>query len=203
MIIDLHCHSIYSRDNHLDPQDLIDRAVELGLDGVCFTEHYSVQASLPVTRLMFPHGFLVLRGVEISTDCGHLLAYGLKDDSWNKWGTNSHLVLGKVIETVHCLGGVCVPAHPFRGWESMGERVFNVVGLDAVETYNGGNDYDRNLLAVSAAEELSIPSIGGSDCHRVDQVGRAYTYFRNNVSDMDGLVGEIKAGRCLGMMREW
>ena len=64
MKLDLHCHSKYSLDNCMDPQDLVCRAIEMGLDGVCFTEHFSFEASWPVDRLSVPPGFLVFRGVE-------------------------------------------------------------------------------------------------------------------------------------------
>jgi predicted metal-dependent phosphoesterase TrpH len=198
MLIDLHCHSRYSYDNHLEPEDLMDRALELGLDGVCFTEHFSVEASLPVTSIESPDGFLVLRGVEVATDCGHLLVYGPRDDSWNLWGGNNFLNLSEVLASVHRLGGICVPAHPFRGWESMGERVYSVPGLDALETHNGANTSEMNQRAVKVALELKLPSVGGSDCHRADQVGRAFTEFSNPIRNMEDLVGEIRSGRCRG-----
>lgn len=199
MIIDLHCHSKFSQDNHLEPEDLIRRAKELGLDGVCFTEHHSIQCSWPLERMKLPERFLVFRGVEISTDCGHLLVYGLKDDSWNTWGRNSYLKLPRIIEAVHSLGGICVPAHPFRGWESLGEVIYSAEGLDAVETHNGVNGTMQNRIAMEAAEKLGLPSLGGSDCHYVDQVGRACTEFLNPIRTLEDLVREIKAGNCRGI----
>jgi predicted metal-dependent phosphoesterase TrpH len=198
MKIDLHCHSKYSLDNHLDPEDLILRARRLGLDGVCFTEHHSYQCSWPVSRMKIPDGFLVLRGVEVSTDSGHLLVYGVLDDSWNRWGRNNYLKLGKVVESVHSLGGVCAPAHPFRGWESLGDKVFSAGNLDAIETHNGVNGPKHNGLAQEAALKLGLPSIGGSDCHYIDQVGRSYTVFDNPVRNIQDLVREISAGNCRG-----
>jgi histidinol phosphatase-like PHP family hydrolase len=42
MKIDLHCHSKYSGDNHLEPEDVIEEAIKLNLDGVCFAEHYTM-----------------------------------------------------------------------------------------------------------------------------------------------------------------
>ena len=40
MIIDLHNHTIpLSRDSSLNPRDLIGKISELGIDGVCLTEH--------------------------------------------------------------------------------------------------------------------------------------------------------------------
>jgi hypothetical protein len=91
----------------------------------------------PLERIRIPEGFYVFRGVEISTDHGHLLVYGLKDDSWNIWSSHTYLNASQVIENVHRLGGICVPAHPFRGWDSFGENVLKIDGIDAIETHNG------------------------------------------------------------------
>lgn len=74
MWIDTHCHTRHSHDNWLEPLDLVRRAKQLGLDGVCITEHHSYEASAPVEAVARGEGFLLLRGVEISTDRGHLLA---------------------------------------------------------------------------------------------------------------------------------
>ena len=198
MILDLHCHSKYSHDNHLEPADLIRRAFDLGLDGVCFTEHHSVNASRPVERLAIPDNFLVLRGAEVSTDSGHLLVYGIKDDSWNRWGRNNYLKLDQVLESIHEMGGICIPAHPFRGWESIGDLVYSVTGFDAIETHNGVNGPSQNEPAFEASLKLSLPSVGGSDCHYADQVGRAFTEFDNTIGSMDDLIREVRAGNCRG-----
>ena len=80
MWIDCHCHTRFSYDNWLEPLDLIRRAKAIGLDGVVVTEHHSYEASAPVETIARDEGFLLLRGVEISTDRGHLLAYGIEDD---------------------------------------------------------------------------------------------------------------------------
>ena len=201
MNIDLHCHTKYSEDNHLEPEDLIGRALERGLDGVCLTEHHSMRCSKPVLRIKVPETFLVLRGVEVSTDSGHLLVYGVEDDEWNQWGRNNHLKLEKVIESVHSLGGVCVPAHPFRGWQSIGQKVFSVQGFDGIETHNGNNALPQNEPAILAAQALGLPSVGGSDCHDVDRVGLAYTVFSSHIRNMSDLMLAIKAGNCRGVTR--
>jgi predicted metal-dependent phosphoesterase TrpH len=115
MRVDLHCHTKYSYDSFLGPEELIEQAIKMNLDGVCFTEHHSLMASRPVEKIEIPEGFHVFRGLEISTDRGHLLVYGLRDDSWNIWNRNNYLNVFRVLEKVHALGGICVPAHPFRG----------------------------------------------------------------------------------------
>lgn len=200
MKIDLHCHSKYSHDTYFDPAALIRQAQQIGLDGVCFTEHFSVDTSMAVEKINVHDGFRVFRGVEISTAWGHLLVYGLKDDVWNRWGRDHYLDVENVIRAVHELGGICAPAHPFREWSSFGKRVFDLEGLDAVETHNGRNTASENHQALMAAQALGLPCIGGSDCHRKDQVGLGYTRFENRVSNMDELVAEIRAGRCCGVV---
>jgi len=199
MIIDLHCHTKYSYDCYLEPMDLIKRASELGLDGVCITEHYSYALSRAVTNIDQVDGFLILRGLEISTKRGHLLAYGVKDDSWNTWSRDNYLDTWEVIRNVHLRGGICVPAHPFRGWDSLEDAIFTIDGLDALETHNGSNSLDENEKAIHAASSLKLPSIGGSDCHSSEQVGRALTEFFNPIQTIDDMVGEIKKGNCRGV----
>jgi predicted metal-dependent phosphoesterase TrpH len=202
MKIDLHCHSRYSHDNYLSPRRLIEMAIQRNLDGVCFTEHYSVSASQPVEKIQVPDRFHIFRGVEISTDYGHMLAYGLKDDSWNIWSRNNYLNAFKVIERVHTLGGICVPAHPFRGWESFAENVLYVEDIDAIETHNGKNSAEQNRQAFDAAQLRKLPSVGGSDCHNEEEVGRAFTVFENPVHSIEELIEEIKKGRCKGIHTE-
>jgi len=200
MKIDLHCHSKYSEDNPLEPEEVIEQAIQLNLAGVCFTEHDSMTPSWALEKIGIPEGFFVFRGVEISTDRGHLLAYGLKDDSWNIGPSHTHLNALQMIENVHRLGGICVPAHPFRGWDSFGEDVFRTDGFDAIETHNGLNLGDMNQKAIQAAITRKLPSVGGSDCHKKEQVGRAFTEFKNPVHTIDELVEEIKKGNCKGMI---
>ncbi len=171
----------------------------MNLEGVCFTEHHLMIPSWPLEKIRIPEGFYVFRGVEISTDHGHLLVYGLKDDSWNIWSSHTYLNASQVIENVHRLGGICVPAHPFRGWDSFGENVFKIDGIDAIETHNGIDLENMNHKAIHIASLRNLPSIGGSDCHSKEQVGRAFTEFKNPVVTMEELIEEIKKGNCKGV----
>lgn len=199
MLIDLHCHTKYSYDCYLEPLDLIKRAKEVNLDGICITEHYSFTLSRHIANVDQGGDFLILRGLEISTNMGHLLVYGVKDDSWNTWSKDNYLDIFGVIRNVHLQGGICVPAHPFREWNSLGDAIFNVDGFDAFETHNGSNSLDENQKAIRAAYSLKLPSIGGSDCHRIEQVGSAVTEFLNPIKTIDDMIREIKKGNCRGL----
>ena len=92
-----------------------------------------------------------------------------------------------------------MPAHPFRGWDSFGDHVLRIEGFDAIETHNGPNLEDETRKAIHAAQMRNLPSIGGSDCHNKEQVGRGFTEFKNPVHTIDELIEEIKRGNCRGM----
>jgi predicted metal-dependent phosphoesterase TrpH len=200
MWIDTHCHTKHSYDNWLEPLDLIRRAKALGLDGAVITEHYSYEASAPVEQVGRDEGFLILRGVEIATDKGHLLAYGVEDDGWNIWGRDSYLPLEEVIERINDLGGICAPAHPFRhvGLASLMEGLLELKDIVAVESHNGVNVESDNELAMQAAAALELPTLGGSDCHKTVAVGRCATDFSQPVHDMASFIAAVKAGACRG-----
>jgi predicted metal-dependent phosphoesterase TrpH len=199
MRIDLHCHSRYSYDNYLDPLQVVSRARELNLDGVCFTEHLSYGASRFVEKMDPPEGFLILRGVEISTNKGHLLVYGVTDDSWNTWHRDFHLDILQVMSNVKALGGICVPSHPFRGWDALGKEVFDIKGFDAIETHNGVSTEEENRTALEAAESLGVPTIGGSDCHRIEPLGKTFTEFWVEFTNVEEMIEAIKGGNCRGV----
>jgi predicted metal-dependent phosphoesterase TrpH len=200
MWIDCHTHTRYSNDNYLEPEVLVRRARALGLDGIVVTEHHSVEVSEPVERIGRAEGFLVLRGVEISSDRGHLLAFGIEDDGWNLWGRNNYIPLVPLIERINELGGLCVPAHPFRefGLASLLEGLLDLTGIAGVETHNGGNVDSDNDLAISAAAAMELPTLGGSDCHKEEAIGRCATEFTQPVTDMASLMAAIRAGACRG-----
>lgn len=200
MWIDTHCHTKYSYDNWLEPLDLIRRAKALGLDGVCITEHYSYEASEPVERIGRDEGLLILRGVEIATDKGHLLAYGMEDDGWNIWGRDSYLPLEEVIARINELGGICAPAHPFRnvGLASLMEGLLELRNIAAVESHNGVNAESDNDLAIKASAHMQLPTLGGSDCHKTVAVGRCATKFSQPVDDMASFIAAVRAGACRG-----
>lgn len=198
MRIDLHCHTKYSGDSMLEPTDLIRRARELGLDGVGVTEHNSYQASEPIERIAGEEGFVVLRGVEISSSVGHLIIFGVEDDSL--YGTRTRIYRNvkaeSVIEAVVAHGGVIIPSHPFRdgGLYSAGRHVFRLKDIVTIEALNGQNTDSENRAALDACRQMGISGTGGSDCHFTGWVGTCITEFDNDISNEQELIVELKAG---------
>ena len=109
MKIDLHTHTSWgSACAYMDPDQLIKRAREVGLDGVCLTEHDQVWRSETIKRLRDKHDFPVFGGVEVSTDLGHILAFGLNEPVLDIYHARD---LRRVVDEA---GGVMIAAHPFR-----------------------------------------------------------------------------------------
>jgi predicted metal-dependent phosphoesterase TrpH len=78
LIIDIHTHTYpTSDDSSLLPDELIQEAIRIGLDGICITDHDGFWKPQDIAELSKRHGFLVLPGCEVTTEEGHLLVYGL------------------------------------------------------------------------------------------------------------------------------
>ena len=78
MLIDLHTHSRpASGDSALDADELVRRAAAAGLDGVALTEHDYLRPASEGGELSERHGIVVLCGIEVTTDIGHVLVFGL------------------------------------------------------------------------------------------------------------------------------
>ena len=71
MRIDLHIHTApLSACSYIDPQELIQEARRLKLDGICLTEHQVVWDPAEVDRLAEKAGIRIFRGNEFTTDSG-------------------------------------------------------------------------------------------------------------------------------------
>jgi predicted metal-dependent phosphoesterase TrpH len=194
--VDLHVHTKYSGDNDADPEETLIRAIELGLHGIAFTEHYSYGASEPVEMLKEKYGdrILILRGVEFSTNEGHCLIFGADTD---RLGIKNAPV-AEVIRFVTMAGGVVFPSHPYRPGTSLGALVQSIEGITGLEGYNGANMHAFNVRAIDAASARKLPYTGGSDAHSPREVGSCFTEFSDYVTP-DNFIDLLKAGRYWGM----
>ncbi|MCS6884022.1 MAG: PHP domain-containing protein [Acidobacteriota bacterium] len=194
MIVDLHVHTIYSGDSLIAPEEVIDQAVELGLDGICITEHDCYELSGVAELLAENMPIKVFRGVEVSTDLGHMLVYGVSD--WQNFPKVKPVPAQMLIDFARERGGVCIPAHPFRfASDGIADRIETLAGIFAIEGWNGRCDAQETRLALDYAERCGLKVIGGSDAHVLGHLGTCVTVFENRVETIAELVAELKAGR--------
>jgi len=205
MLIDLHTHTKrHSWDSLLDVNDLIDRAKQCGLDGICLTEHDIFWDPDDVRDLSKRHDFLVIPGVEINTDDGHFLCFGLQAYVFGMHRTKD------LAAHVIAAGGAMVAAHPYRRNlppPTTGEAEY-VRALDstskrhawtfcaAMERVNGRGSDRENGFSSRIIDTIEIAAVAGSDSHQWTDIGRCATEFAARVEDVAGLIEELKAGRC-------
>lgn len=196
--IDLHVHSRHSGDNDSDPEESVVRAIDQGLDGIAFTEHYSYGASEPVEVLREKYGnqIMIFRGVEFSSAEGHCLVFGVDTDRLDMKGASCEAV----VNIVNRRGGVVIPSHPYRYGNSLGDHIRYVAGICAVEGYNGCNMHEMNARAVEIACALNLPYTGGSDAHSPSEVGSCYTEFDHDVT-YENFIVALREGRYRGIDR--
>lgn len=199
----MHCHTQEgSVDGQVPIEAYINRLKELGYDGMMVTDHDSYRAY----RYYRDHlkdkidDFVVLKGIEYDTlDAGHMLVL-MPSKVKLKILEHRGLPLKLLIPIVHKYGGILGPAHPF------GERFMSIysTGLykkdrsiteqfDFIEVYNCCEDEQTNKKAAMMAKRYRKPGLGGSDSHKMDCIGLAYTEIGEYVKTEDEMIAYIKA----------
>jgi len=204
VLIDLHTHTHpLSHDSLLSPDELIEAAKAARLDGVCLTEHDFFWDPTEVAALRKRHNFLVIPGIEVNTEDGHIVVFGL-----DRFVYGMHRVheLARLAQTA---GAVMIAAHPYRrqlpfelrhegDWTQALERaVANpaVAHVTAIETQNGRGTDRENAFSTEVAARLNLPNTGSSDAHERKDIGRAATQLDRKITNLEGLITELRAGR--------
>lgn len=204
MKIDMHCHvKEGSIDSRIAIEEYIRRLQEKGIDGMLVTDHDTYNGF----RYWKNHikgkkyrDFVVLKGIEYDTvDAGHVLIImpqGVKMKLLEMRG----LRLEQLIDFVHHHGGICGPAHPCgekylsftntKCWRKTPELLKK---FDFIETFNACETEESNAGAKYLAEQYDKPGTGGSDAHKPDCAGMAYTEFPKPIKTELDLIMQIRA----------
>lgn len=186
MLIDLHCHTrLYSACSALTPEALVRAARLRGLDGVCITEHDALWTIEEMERAADGMDFLVLRGIEVTTEVGHVLVYGLREFT-------PAATLASLTQAVRGMGGLMYLAHPSRAYG--GTALDIPATFDSVESQNGTEGLLQNDNAAAIARRCRLPGIGGSDAHSAREVGVCATRFTTAISDEATFLTALRAG---------
>lgn len=214
MKIDLHTHTtVGSGCAYMEPDQLVRQAKLADLDGVCITEHDQIWRPASIQRLRERHDFLVIGGVEVRTDIGEVLVFGLHQSVVAVYDIHD---LKKMVDRA---GGVMVLAHPFRsepdlvaGFSADRPPAPDLVRycdqpdfglLDGVEVMNGRSGFNEKRLAEFLAERLKLGGTGGSDAHAILSVGTCYTVFPDHVRSEQDMIACIKSGQYHAVDARW
>jgi hypothetical protein len=187
-VFEMHAHSSdRSLDSGVRATVIAEQAGWRGLDGVCLTEHNALWDAAALAELSERAEVLVLPGMELGTDAGHVLVYGL--DRYRP----ELLMLERLRRIVEAEGAAMVLAHPMRtfhgvrpGWDEF------ECWFEGIEAINGDHSDSEHSYLVRQAASHGLGAIGGSDAHSREAVGRVGTAFPGPVADLEALVRFIR-----------
>jgi hypothetical protein len=191
MLFDLHVHTNkHSFCGQASPEQMAQRAVEVGLDGIVITEHdYCwTPEEIEELHLKFPD-LIILRGAEVNVDPygHHVLVYGVTDLLLQ----DRYPDVSEYVDYIHRSNGAVIWAHPIRYTYKPHSRYFQV-GFDGIETKAINIDFDDWKAASELAAELDIPEVYSSDAHNTVSMGPFICDFHVPIKNESDLAQAIR-----------
>ena len=190
MMMDLHVHSAYSVDTDVEIKDILKTAKARNLNGLAISDHNEIAGSLEAFELAKEmEGFVVIRATEVSSSEGHIIAYGVDKK------IPRDMTPQDTVDAIRRAGGTPVVAHPYRFWSGVGEGVVLNTRFSAIEGLNARSPKSANEKAIALAEKLDLGVTGGSDAHKIEDIGTGVTVFESNIETEEQALEEIVKGR--------
>ena len=183
--LDLHIHSERSPDGVMALEEIVSLAKARGLDGAAVCDHDLALVDPPEFG-----DFLLIPGVEVSTQLGHLLGLFVTGPV----GTRDFF---QAVEMIHSQGGLAVLAHPFEHSRDGARLAPAVPLLDGIEVWNSRADrklHDANRLAASFAQVCRLAPFGGSDAHCPQEVGNGFVTVEAQAFTLEAVKAALSGG---------
>lgn len=170
--LDLHVHSEKSFDCVQSLDDIVKACKERGIDGACICDHDESKTDFEIRD-----GILLIPGVELSTEYGHILGLFLNSP------VNPERDFEKAVTSIHKAGGLAFFAHPFEKRKKKKSETDKMLSdvisrIDGIETQNSRCELfvkNGNDCAKEIARKLGAVQVGGSDGHTKDEIGNSIT----------------------------
>lgn len=208
--IETHLHTTHtSKCGWLTADELAPKYKEAGYDAVIVTDHYNrttfdylkVDLSAPGDKLTpflsgyhkmaevgLKCGLRVFRGAELRFDesDNDYLLFGYTDELLADPESVFRMGIAAFSQLAHSKGALIIQAHPYRKGCTPAIACY----LDGVEVYNASPRHDsHNEMAAAYAQQFGLITTSGSDCHRLEDIGRA------------GIISTTMPSESFGMMR--
>ena len=191
-VVDLHFHSHYS-DGFNTVEAIARKAYELGI-GIAVTDHNEIRGAVEIDGY---RDVFSIPGIEMTSREGtHVLIYFYHIDQLELFYTHdvipymgndimssTTLKMEEIIERARAFETVIIFPHPFCGVYTgiqnsyfPAERLEHVFSeVDGVEVINSENMNKSNLRSALLGFNLGKGITGGSDGHRISQMGKVVT----------------------------
>ena len=179
LAIDPHIHTLYSHCSISKPEQIIRRAVKLGMDAVVIMDHDDVSGACDAIRCaehlkhkgIIPVDFFIIPGTEINSANGHIGAIFVREN------LPSALSPAETVRIIHEAGGLAIAVHPYHS-TGIGDAIYDAP-FDAIEVECGSVFNEklakRNADLVSDPRLENMAKFGSSDAHYVQAIGSCYT----------------------------
>ena len=167
--VELHCHTVYSKDSLTPPAKLLAACRRKGIDRVAITDHNTIDGAL-AARELDPTRVIVVE--EILTQNGELLAYFVTEH------VPPGLTPEATIARLRLQGAFISVAHPFdilrKGHWALPDLLAILPLVDAIETFNARCFQAAfNQQAGAFARQHGLLGTAGSDAHTPRELGKA------------------------------
>jgi len=192
MKIDLHVHARERSACGLSgEEEMIQAAIERGLDAIAFTDHGRLVPRDRLAELNATYApFRIFTGIEVTVvENEHVVVLGLHDPKLERRGWT----YPDLLAFVHARNGMAFLAHPFRYRPWLGVSVHDD-HPDALEL-RSLNIEPRTEPAIQTLQtELGCRLVCNSDAHYKDDVGRFHNRLPHMPADDAELIEILRAG---------
>jgi len=179
--LEMHLHSIGSKDSLMKPRQILEVACRRGIDKLFITDHNRIDVAKQMQQ-DYPEKAMI--GEEIFTTKGELLAFFVREN------VPVGLEPAEAIRLLKKQGAFISVSHPYdrqrRGWED--EDLMQILPqVDALEVFNSRCLSNKmNESAADLAKEKHLLCTVGSDAHIYFEIGKSFVRLPD-FRDADGL----------------
>ncbi len=171
--LELHCHTVFSKDGLMTFESLSRTAQTLGLDALAITDHDTIEGAKDFGERAQAKGLplqIIVGEEKTLSDGSHLIGLFLQ----------KHIESGEIkaaIAEIEAQGGICLVPHPFRKSDGLLrtdlERLHLFQGRTAgFELFSAKCSYAENRRAGELLA-TSLSPFGGSDAHYESDLGES------------------------------
>ena len=189
--IELHSHTIYSKDSLTRLENLPEICRRRGIDKLAITDHNTATGALLAFRL---YPMLIIPGEEIMTTEGELLAWYIRE------GVPAGLTPEETISRLRDQGALIGVAHPFDRYRRgawLPDALNRIVDqIDAIEVFNARCIHaEDNAKALEFATQRGMLMSCGSDAHIPPEYGQATLLSEPFANTAEGLKQALAHGQ--------
>lgn len=173
MLVDFHVHSAFSFDCKNDVKEIIKRCKKVGINCVAITDHNTIKGGIKALSLR-ENDFLVIVGSEVSTEKGDVTGLFLNEEIKSR-------CFDDVVDEIKGQDGIIILPHPFRYAKPIIHGIEkNVLSkIDVIEKINYEDHPLALLLSHLLVKRSKMPFVGGSDAHKMFEIGKVKTIVYN------------------------